>query len=387
MRCVVSFTPAGPARTVRINSVQQYACRWLGHAERPLRPALDSWNTLICSIEEQRRGAVAQGKPSETIRCRGAAVRAVAGLALAGAAAHGAAATPGCETAGAVSLLPVAANIWRVPAARGESDAGNAGVVTQLVVVRDGARVWLIGSGPTPAFGEALACAVRGRFGGDVTDVVNTRAAPELSMANVAFASARRWALPDVIAVMRARCTACLDRLKGRIGAAGETLAVDRIRVPSQPVGRPGAARGRLGPFAWLALARAPGERTLVLRHVGTRLVIAQGLVWAGDVPNLRDTHSATMLAGLRSLQRFAAGATLLGEQGEPAGPQAVASHIDYIAALRRDALAHLTSGDVDGASGSGVDLPAFAALPGYALVHPLNVQRVWREREPEIFR
>lgn len=287
----------------------------------------------------------------------------------------------------AVTLERVAAHVWRVPAARGESDAMNGGQVVQLVVVRDGGRVWLIGSGPTPAAGMALRCAVERELGQAVTDVVNTRAAPELSMGNGAFASARQWALPDVINAMRGRCETCLERLKARIGAAGESLQLDGIRVPSRPVGKAGATHGTLGPVDWLALARAPHERTLVLRLRRERVVIAQGLVWAGDVPNLHDTHSVTLHASLRTLQRFAKGARVLGEQGDVADVRAIAEHIDYIDQLRRAALPQLIRGDVEGASGGGVELPAFAARPGYALLHPLNVQRVWRELESGLFR
>ncbi len=297
------------------------------------------------------------------------------------------AAAPDCGTAAAVTLLPVSTDVWRVPAARGESDATNGGQVVQFVVVRDGARVWIVGSGPTPAAGFALGCAVRHQLGRPVTDVINTRAAPELSMGNSAFVAARQWALPDVIAAMRTRCPACLDRLKARIGPHGDSLRLDGIRVPSHPIGRPGATHSRLGPFDWRAFARAPHERTLVLRLRRERIVIAQGLVWAGDLPNLRDTRSATLLASLRALQRFAHGTRVLGEQGDIAGPAAIARHIDYVERLRRAALPHLIRGDVDGAAGVGVELPAFGALPGYAAGHPLNVQRVWRELEPELFR
>ena len=94
-----------------------------------------------------------------------------------------------CDTAAAdwPQLQPVSPNVWRVAAARGDPVASNRGVTTQLVLVRDGARLWLIGSGPTPAFGSALACAVRRTTGRAVTDIVNTRAAPELALGNVAF--------------------------------------------------------------------------------------------------------------------------------------------------------------------------------------------------------
>ena len=293
----------------------------------------------------------------------------------------------GCANAAPVDLQRIDVNVWRVPAARGEADASNAGLTAQLVLVRDGERVWLIGSGPTPAFAAALACAARRATGRAVSDVVNTRAAPELAMGNVVFRSARLWALPDVIVAMRARCGQCLARLKARIGAAGESLRPERIRVPSRAVGAAGKTAGTLGPFAWRAVERAPGERVLVLRHRRAAIVVAQGLLWAGDVPDLRDTHSDTLLASLRALQEFAAGSRLLGEQGDVATPKALVPHIAYVEALRAAVLPHLLRGDVEGASGSAVALPEFSALPGYATAHPLNAQRVWRELEPSIFR
>ena len=380
-------SPAAEAHAVPSSPVLQYPCRPWRAALLPLRAFAASWNAPICSSAEQSQEAVAQGFPSSVRRGRRAGWWRVVALALLGSAGPGAAAAAGCVNAAAVNLRPVGPNLWRVAAARGEPDASNAGLTAQLVVVRDGARVWLIGSGPTPAFGAALACAVEHRLGRAVTDVVNTRPAPELAMGNVAFAGARLWALPDVIATMQARCLGCLERLQARIGAAGASLRPEHIRVPALPVGAPGTARGVLGPFAWRAFERAPGERVLVLRHRRERIVVAQGLLWAGDVPDLRDTRSATLRASLRALRRFAAGARLLGEQGGVAGPSALAQQIAYIDALRRAAWPHLVRGDVDGAAGAGVELPAFAGLPGYARLHRLNVQRVWRELEPTIFR
>jgi hypothetical protein len=281
-------------------------------------------------------------------------------------------------------LLVVAPNVWRVPAARGEADAANGGVTIQLVLVRDGARSWLIGSGPTPAFGAALACAIERDTGRRVTDIVNTRAAPELALANIAFPTARLWALADVIEAMRARCATCLARLKARIGEVGASLKAEAIRAPKLPVGTAQQRRGRLGPFDWLALPRRPGERTLVLRHRASRVVIAQGLVWAGDLPDLREAESEAMRASLHRLRGFAADATLLGEQGDPErGAQAVDTQLVYLDALRRAIAPQLATGD----AAARADLPAFAHLPGYAATHPLNVQRVWRELEPGLFR
>jgi hypothetical protein len=292
-----------------------------------------------------------------------------------------------CTQRPSVPLLRVAPQVWRVAAARGEANQANAGLTTQLVLVRDGPRTWLVGSGPSPDFGQALSCTLQRQWGHTVTDVVNTRAAPELAMGNNAFSSARIWALPDVMAAMQTRCPQCQDKLKARMGDAGKSLTPQSIRVPETRVGAPGAKRGVLGPFRWLALPRAAGENVLVLRHQKARIVIAQGLLWAGDVPNLQDTRSTLMLQSWRAVLAFAGGARLLGEQGDVAGSAALAEHIAYVSGLRDIALPHLVSGDLDGAAGLGLDLPAFAHRPGYARQHPLNAQHVWRELEPEIFR
>jgi hypothetical protein len=284
------------------------------------------------------------------------------------------------------ALRRIGVDVWRVDAARGEPHESNRGVTIQSLLARDGTRLWLVGSGPTPAFGAALACEIRRVLGSTVTDVVNTRAAPELAMGNAAFDGARLWALPDVIAAMRVRCEACRERLAMRLGAAGASLEPAQIRVPSVPIASRGISAGQLGPFAWRALEREPGERVLVLRHRASGMVVAQGLLWADDVPDLRDTRSDTLLASLRALERFSRGAQLLGEQGGVARPSAVAAHIDYIEAVRGAVEERLSRGEVQGASGAGIELPAFAELPGYAARHVLNVQRVWRELELRSF-
>jgi hypothetical protein len=284
-------------------------------------------------------------------------------------------------------LVPAGRNLWRVPAAEGESSPSNGGVVTQLVLVRDGARLWLLGSGPTPTFGAALACRVAHELGQAVTDVVNTRAHPELAMGNSAFPGARVWALPDVADAMAAQCGTCMERLRAQLGPAGASLDPALIRVPTQHVGGKGATRGALGPFRWRAVPRAPGVRTLVLQPRGQALLVAQGLVWVGGIPNLRETDSATLLASLRRLRAMAALAQVIGEQGETGGIGDIDSHIAYLGALREAVRRHVERGDDEAAALASITLPAFATRAGYAAFHPLNGQRVWREFEQALFR
>jgi hypothetical protein len=285
----------------------------------------------------------------------------------------------------AIVLEPVAAGVWRVPAARGEPQAGNHGATVQSVLVRDGARLWLVGSGPTPAWGRALDCRIQALTGRRVTDLVNTRAAAELALGNLAFAPARRWALPDVRRAMQARCEVCRERLRARLGLAGDSLGRRSIRPPDRVVAASDRVeQGRLGPFRWLALERRPGERVLALRLDGAAIVVAQGLLWADDVPDLRELSLAGYRAALQRLAAWSEGATLLGEQGDPVGPTALRAQLDYLDALEAALRPQLEQGD---AASARADLPAWRGLPGYARQHPLNVQHAWRELEDGLFR
>jgi hypothetical protein len=369
----------------------QYPCRWWRAATCWARSSPHAEVRRVCASVEQSHNVTHLGYHQAGLRCWQTALRVWIRVALltCATASQANADAPACDPSALASwpvLQRVSPHLWRVAAQRGEPDAGNRGETTQLVVAREqtsrGARVWLIGSGPSPAYGARLACAVKHATGQAVTDVVNTRAAPELAMGNVAFPRAKLWALPDVIATMRARCVMCLERLKARIADAGESLQNDLIRPPNSAV----EAR-QLGPFDWRSLPRMKGENVLVLRHRADRIVVAQGLLWEGDVPDLHEAHIDMIAPSLRALQRFAQGARLLGEQGELTGPVAISQHRRYVKQLRFAVWAQLQRGEVQGAGGFTAELPEFASLPSYAARHPLHVQRVWRELEPAMFR
>lgn len=287
-------------------------------------------------------------------------------------------------------LLPVAPGLWRLPAARGEANASNGGLTSQLFIAEDPKNeqgLWLVGSGPTPAFAARLACAMQARFGRLPSDVINSRATPELAMGNVVFEPARIWALPEVRALMNKRCQLCQDKLRAKLGpVVGASLVPAAIRTPTETVQASG-----LGPFDWLNLDRGMGEHVLVLRHRSSDTVLAQGLLWAGDVPDLQKSRSDLMLAALQSLQAFAGPALLLGEQGEAEQaasdlPGSLAGHIRYLKQLRALVRASLNAGQALDVQDPALALPAFAGLPSYALRHPLNLQQLWKELEPEVF-
>jgi hypothetical protein len=385
-------TRSEPCRpTVPATFDLQYPCRCRLAAACGVHAQKRTKARRVCSSVEQSHNVTHQGYHSTVLHGLGAVLRVLVGLLVGflvvvfATSAHAREDALTCDPATRPTwpvLQRVSPHLWRVAAQRGEPDSVNRGETTQLVIAVEASGVWLIGSGPSPAYGARLACAVKRAIGRAVTDVVNTRAAPELAMGNVAFPQAMLWALPDVIVSMRARCVTCLERLKSRIGAAGESLQEELIRAPDVPV----EAR-RLGPFSWRSLPRMKGENVLVLRHRADRIVVAQGLLWEGDVPDLHEAHIDVIASSLRALQGFAQGARLLGEQGELTGPSAIAQHLRYVKQLRAAVWAQLQRGEAQGASGVSAELPEFASLPSYAARHPLHAQRVWRELEPAMFR
>lgn len=354
-------------------------------ARVPGEPRAARRNDATCCATLLHAGAVARA--AGTGKSRGAARVVFATLVML------AALTSGPARAACLGLpLPVleavAPQVWRVAAAEGESTPDNGGQVTESVLLLERDRLWLVGSGPTPARGEALACAIEQSLGRKVTDVINTRAYPELAMGNTAFPAARVWALDDVAQAMDKRCRDCLARLAQRIGGAGARLDDSAIRIPDKRLGADGARQGQLGPFKWWALTRATGERTLVLRLRERPIVIAQGLVWPGAVPNLRDTDSEMLLDSLRALRGIARGATtVLGEQGPTGTTDDINSHMDYLVSLRAAVRARLRNGADANAAIASISLPMFAVRVGTGEIDALNRQRVWREMEDASFR
>ncbi|MEY4753526.1 MAG: hypothetical protein RJA44_1201, partial [Pseudomonadota bacterium] len=86
--------------------------------------------------------------------------------------------SPSCRAAlaspvaGLIKLQPLGPGLWLVPGQDGDSQAANRGLISNLLLLADGPRTWLLGSGPSAAFGAALACRVRTELGRRITDVI-----------------------------------------------------------------------------------------------------------------------------------------------------------------------------------------------------------------------
>ena len=323
-------------------------------------------------------------------------------------------------------LLPLGPGVWWVPGQAGEADAHNRGQVSNLLLVRQvpalprgpgrqrdlggqpgqqqAARLWALGSGPSPVLGAALACHALQRLGLPLTDVISPWARPELVLGvaglpavrqgnlrrgavrhqAVRHQAVRHWAHASVADAMAEQCPHCVDRLRQRLGAAQADLGTDPIRLPSH---RLHGEHGLLGPFAWWRLPRAAGRWTTVWRLRQQPLWVAPGLLNQGAPPDGRDADLASLQQASLQLAALAQpdglAARFVGEQGGLMDSTAPTRHAAYWQALAAAVAAAIERGDDEAA--------APALLPGWPADwaqhpwHGFNWQRAWRQLEPDL--
>jgi hypothetical protein len=320
-----------------------------------------------------RRGC--GGRAAGPLRRLGA--RGLAAALVAGATGGAAAAPQPCG--GAVRLQPLQAGVWLVPglgSPNGEPDAGNRGQVANLLVVADGERLWLVGSGPSPAFGRRLACELRRQLGREPTDAIAPWAHPELVLGQSGLGPAVRLHAHRAVAeAMREQCPGCVERLRARLGGAAADLDGEPVRLPQQWVD---GERGTLGPFDWWALARGDGQVVTVWRLRGARWQTAHGLLWGDGPPDGRSADLQRLAASTAALAAASdAARRWVPEQGPVLSAAAARAHHRYWQALLQAAERDVAQG------GAEVEAPpARGGPPGWSrhLRHGLNWQRAWRQ-------
>lgn len=373
--------------------------RWVSASLRSQGLPADAAAT--CHTSDAVRSTLAQGYPAvdagagadanavDTVRrattpamagCRHALRPAVRWIGCALGCAWAVLAQAGCPAALVVRFIPLGGGVWWVPAADGESSPANRGNVSNLLVARDGRRLWLVGSGPSPAFGRALACRARQHFGRAVTDVIDSWARAELVLGNAGFPAARLWAHREVAAAMGEQCPHCIERLRERIGPAATDLGEQPARLPARLLD---GAQGRLGPFDWWALPRAAGRITTVWRHRASGVTSAHGLLWFDGPPDGRDAALQTLAESTARLAgKVTAGTRWIGEQGPPGPADAPLLQAAYWHALLGAAARGVAAGEL---AGDVPDMPGWPAALVDHPRHPLNWQRAWRQAEDRL--
>lgn len=287
-----------------------------------------------------------------------------------------------CPAAPVLQFVPLGDGLWWVPAADGESAEDNRGFVSNLLLAREGRRLWLVGSGPSPAFGRALACRVRQHFGRAVTDIIDPWARAELVLGNAGIEGARVWAHRQVAVAMGEQCPHCVERLRQRIGAAAADLGDQAAQLPTLLLD---GTQGRLGPFDWWALPRAQGRVVTVWRHRASGVASAHGLLWFDGPPDGRDADLQTLAASTHRLANLAVTVTRwVGEQGPPGPAAAPRLQAAYWQAVLEAADRGVAAGDLATA------VPDLPGWPSDVTGHPrhlLNWQRAWRQTEDRLLR
>jgi hypothetical protein len=287
-----------------------------------------------------------------------------------------------CPAAPVLRFVPLGSGLWWVPAAVGDSTEDNRGFVSNLLVARDGRRLWLVGSGPSPAFGRALGCRLQQHFGQAATDLIDPWARAELVLGNAGMPAVRTWAHRQVAVAMGVQCPHCVQRLRERIGGAAVDLGDEPARLPTLLLD---GTHGRLGPFDWWALPRAEGRVVTVWRHRASGVASAHGLLWFDGPPDGRDADLQTLAASTARLADLVpAAARWVGEQGPPGPADAPQRQAAYWQAVLEAAARGVAAGEL------ATELPG---LPGWPEAvtghprHPLNWQRAWRQAEDRLLK
>jgi hypothetical protein len=263
-------------------------------------------------------------------------------------------------------------DLWWLPgravdaAGSGDADADNRGQIDNLLIARHGARLWLLGSGPSAAAGAALDCRLQQALGQRVTDVIAPWPHPELVLGQTGLPAARAWAHADVAAAMASRCTRCEARLRQRLGTAAVDLGELPVRLPEQ---RFSGDAGTLGPWRWWRLWRSGGTDptpVTVWWHAASGVFSAPGLLWGAATPDLRDTDAAAMATALATLE--ALGHAVVSERLAPAGAAPVGA-APSTAASADAAPVHRAPQ----AAGSASPPPALRWLPGQGVLLPAD--------------
>lgn len=280
------------------------------------------------------------------------------------------------------ALQPLGPGLWWWPAEPGDSDAHNRGHVAHLLLAQEGPRLWLLGSGPSPAFGQALRCQLQARWGPAPLVVISPWPQPESVLGVAGLGAVAHWAHAEVARQMAQRCAGCVARLQTRLGAAAGDLGPgDPVRLPDQLLH---GAAGQLGPWRWWRLQRSPEVTVTVWWHVASGIAFAPGLLGDGRAPDGRDADLqdlAQATAALPALPGLPAPVRWLGAQGGLQDGDAPQLATAYWQALDLAVNQALDRGD------SGEQTPA--TLPGVAAAvtagpwHALNWQRAWRQAEP----
>lgn len=277
---------------------------------------------------------------------------------------------------------PLGPALWIAQADEGEATAANRGMVSHLWWLEEEGTLWMIGSGPSPRWGEALQAVLRAQWPRHRLNVLSPWAHPESVLGVRSLTDASHWAHRAVATEMAQRCPTCWRRLQARLGAAAGDLGPgpDTIRLPERLLD---GDTGRWGPWWWKRLQRAADVTVTAWIHPAGQVGMAPGLLGGAGVPDARDADIWTLPDEIDALLQWARSARVTrwwGGQGPVRTLEDVRQQQAYWRALWARADAGVQADDdglVVGRGWPGIP-PAWFDHPW----HALNWQRAWRQAE-----
>ena len=264
--------------------------------------------------------------------------------------------------------------------------------VRSLAIV-DETGFLLVDPGPDARYTQALLSAlkkVEPRLKSHPDVIINSVARPEHALGNSTISNQQTqiYATSITQANMIERCPNCRKRLSESLNNA--ELAKTAIQTPNAVLnlgaGIPDYTEWQLFEF------QARTESDLVLWHPQLKIMFAGGLVSHQSIPDLIDGWVLKWQAALKELQQLqpkvivGTGPYLRNikiNQSKTTVEQLKLTDQylnDLEIIVRKDFLAGGNEADAD----KCLNLEQFAKVKGYKKLHPLNIQRVWREIETQ---
>lgn len=287
----------------------------------------------------------------------------------------GASASP----AGIGTIEPLAAGIWRIAGDNAPISASNGGAIANTGVISTGEGVIVIDPGPSQRRAVAINALIRSVTTEPVRWIIDTHPHPENVLGNSGFAQAEVIASAATAEQMQGRCAQCLQRLVDQLGAFAMRDTV--IRLPTRIVadGQTLLLGQRRLQFLVFAQAHSRGDLAVVLPEAG--VVFAGGLVNDHRVPDLREAALQGWIDALSVLEKLAMPIVVPGH-GSATDGAAIVRFGRYLADLKSACDRDIAQRGDAASSGARLTLPQYAEWSEYRLQHPLNVARVYRERE-----
>jgi glyoxylase-like metal-dependent hydrolase (beta-lactamase superfamily II) len=269
---------------------------------------------------------------------------------------------------------------------------GNEIGVRSLAIVDD-ASFLLADPGPDARYTKALLSALRKvepRINSHPDVMINSVARPEHALGNSTISGVQTKIYSSSItqANMVERCPNCRKRLSESLN--NSELAKTTIQTPKfvidKNVGIPNYPEWQVFEF------QARTESDLVLWHPQLKVLFAGGLISHQSIPDLIDGSILQWQAALKMLQQlnpqvvvgtgpYLRNIKINQFQTTQNQIKLTSNYLNQLESIvRKDFLAGGNEADAD----KCLNLEQFEKVKGYKKLHPLNIQRVWREIETQ---